>query len=1067
MPQEPATLQVLVALEVKTKIYIPKYGSLYVMYKDVHDVSGQKAPAIASLQRKPLTGELFLRTIPRRAQQYATSLIKMIESDEDITSEKKECVFADVSTSVLRLRYGAVIPYLRAILNTRDIDALTRPDVMSFASSLRESEEQVYFYSIAKVGNADTLTSKDFICDRTKRIMTKLDMNAIYFIDAAAVTGRMDLLTSAPVLDYVDRMRSKAGTLFEAVIETGDVQALTSNDTMSYAKSLNTAAEMYFGAIARIGDAQALTSQRIRDHVTPQIAGDFYSIIVESGDVETLTSQKVMSFASWKKDIFYKAIAETGEIQALTNDAFLKLAESFGSDTPVYLKAIAHGGRLNEYLLNENNIDRLRGLLSENTVEFLKAVASTGRAEILTSGRILNFISELDEKGCNAYLRALSNGKTSLLEDNVIRIVSAFDKEIRSRYVEVLIGVFISDPTSFYQSRLTSASMIEFIAGIGKTAAVSYLYQLARYENYRGDLRKRWEMLTSDKTVNATVVRFLREIGENGAACLDAIGDISDNISDVSVSVFNGLQLIEDISSGMRRRITHLNNDAARKYFYELIRYRFIYSNYPDLTRGTNLLDAEIITAEAVELANSMAGDAGIYFRTIANAKCPKSITNANTISYATRLQPHLRDAFLYTAAELDERGTAILIDLCKRLKPSSLLRENSNTIADIVRNGLHELVTDRQSLDAVTLYLESRYLQLPEPTKSNISSYEKETGVYLRELGITRSLSVIQARMALSLHLGKASENDEYDEEGADDTSTNVAGLLDAINNAEEYEITLYDITADAAMHYAMLQRSQKLELILSVLTRESAEPEASETLALYLNETVINAAVNELASKKYTDQKAKLKQIMTDQGYEEAYSYAKKAFKNHRVIALLNFVDSFDIRMEENVIIEASRSTDPLAFDNRDLGACIFLPSGEAKESIIDYCTDPRGYLIRYAEEGRTIGAAVCVFSEGRLFVNSIEGMPVFNSKGIFEMVYEDVLSRARSLGLKEVCFNAAPYNNLPNEFVDFLRSKGLTTDTVSSDFLGSFGGQLDVEKGMDMEVFRVHNEQGESSG
>jgi hypothetical protein len=111
----------------------------------------------------------------------------------------------------------------------------------------------------------------------------------------------------------------------------------------------------------------------------------------------------------------------------------------------------------------------------------------------------------------------------------------------------------------------------------------------------------------------------------------------------------------------------------------------------------------------------------------------------------------------------------------------------------------------------------------------------------------------------------------------------------------------------------------------------------------------------------------------------------------------------------------------------------ACVYLPSGARSEEILKYCKDDNFILVRYDVGNQTLGSAICYMKDNIFLVDSVEGHRRFRNPKIFEIVYNDLIERAREKKAKMVVFNINVYNETPRKFIEYLSRKNLPKERI----------------------------------
>jgi hypothetical protein len=106
----------------------------------------------------------------------------------------------------------------------------------------------------------------------------------------------------------------------------------------------------------------------------------------------------------------------------------------------------------------------------------------------------------------------------------------------------------------------------------------------------------------------------------------------------------------------------------------------------------------------------------------------------------------------------------------------------------------------------------------------------------------------------------------------------------------------------------------------------------------------------------------------------------------------------------------------------------ACVYLPNGASCEDILEYCRDDNFVLVRYDIGNQTLGSAICYMENGIFLVDSVEGHRRFRKPKIFEIVYNDLIERAKQKNAETIVFNKDALNKTPQAFIEYLSTKNI---------------------------------------
>jgi hypothetical protein len=343
----------------------------------------------------------------------------------------------------------------------------------------------------------------------------------------------------------------------------------------------------------------------------------------------------------------------------------------------------------------------------------------------------------------------------------------------------------------------------------------------------------------------------------------------------------------------------------------------------------------------------------------------------------------------------------------------------------EIVNDNLDELIEDKRSLDSVIVYLKSKK-ELPRPHKTNIKDYEKVALEYIKsKYGIKKDLRINQILMLYSLN------------------DNEIKNVVEFVNKSEEKNVKFYSLKAgektldDYLKNYSE-EKLMEYAVISIVGSRDkNKEKEAIDVIKQIIDEKVINRAKNEFNNdKQLRSEIGKLFRVAKDEetkkkAYEEAYHLLEQT-DNKYILDVLRAINFKDVEIPPTTVVKAVESKNPIDYDSRVQIACVYLPRSR---NVIKYCKDPKISLVRYDIGGETLGSVICYFDDkNKVFlVDSVEGHRRFRNDKIFEIVYNDLIERAQTIGADIVAINENVHTETSKQFVKYLEKRGLERGRV----------------------------------
>jgi len=343
---------------------------------------------------------------------------------------------------------------------------------------------------------------------------------------------------------------------------------------------------------------------------------------------------------------------------------------------------------------------------------------------------------------------------------------------------------------------------------------------------------------------------------------------------------------------------------------------------------------------------------------------------------------------------------------------------ELDHMLYQIINEDLDHLIKDRESLETVVTYIKSGK-RLPKPDENNIKDYPRVAIEYAKsKYDLTKDITMDQLLMLLAIK---------------DDNRIREA--VDIVNKAKESNVKYYSFekTEIKELHYS-IEELFRYSVIAVVGSRDKyKEKQAVDAIAKIVGEKAVNKARNEF----YTKYKHLLKDVIAAMpDYKRAWDILRQT-NSEAIVDVLNAVHYKDVNISSARFVKAVESKNPLDYDSRVQLVCVYLPGGKG---VLKYCMDERFMLVRYDIGGETLGSAICYIEGDIMLVDSVEGHRRFRNKKIFEIVYNDLIERAKERKVKMVVFNKNVGNETPRRFIEHIGRKGLEAKKV--------GMKLDTE-------------------
>ncbi|MBU5682440.1 MAG: hypothetical protein KQA34_01885 [Candidatus Aenigmarchaeota archaeon] len=363
----------------------------------------------------------------------------------------------------------------------------------------------------------------------------------------------------------------------------------------------------------------------------------------------------------------------------------------------------------------------------------------------------------------------------------------------------------------------------------------------------------------------------------------------------------------------------------------------------------------------------------------------------------------------------------------------------SSRELYKVINLGLDNLVRDKKDLYAIAIYIKSNK-ELPLPTKNNIDNYLDLALNHLKsKYGLKKDINYDQLLLLFSTQRHLREE------------------IINLVNISKEVNPKYYSLSikdGDNSLNYSR-KDLEKYSIIAIVGSKnKNLEKEAIKIISSIVGEKTVNRARNEFY-KNYRNLIREIANAFNEKNYEKAISILKQT-NNEAIIDVINAINYRDVNINSNVV-KAVESKNPLDYDNRIQMACVYLPYGARMEDgILKYCKDDRIKLIKYDIGNKTLGSAICYLEDKKLLVDSIEGHRRFRKEEIFEIVYRDLIERAKEWGVEIVIFNTNVMNETSRKFLDYLKRKNLEEKEIEMKL--NTGAYLEAKKPIRGYIVRI---------
>ncbi|MDE1850553.1 MAG: hypothetical protein KGH54_02035 [Candidatus Micrarchaeota archaeon] len=352
--------------------------------------------------------------------------------------------------------------------------------------------------------------------------------------------------------------------------------------------------------------------------------------------------------------------------------------------------------------------------------------------------------------------------------------------------------------------------------------------------------------------------------------------------------------------------------------------------------------------------------------------------------------------------------------------------------ICKIIGLGLEQVAITKQGLRNVIAYAASGGAFL-RPTRENLKDYEKELLAHLKKkYGLLKDLTMEEMGMLSGLGRAKIRKG------------------IRIINESEDESVKKYSLAnqQQLALDYTVEQLREYAAVALLGSKDAKREGKAVGVFSEIVGRDTLNRARNEI-NTKYRELKKSIF-AMARAGPADALLYQRicamlAGTKNEFIIDTLDGANYSDMSVKNAGFVRAAESRNILDYDSRKQMACVFLPRSN---DVYGYAADKEIVMVKYEIGKKRLGGAICSVTGGNFLVDSVEGHRFFRKNAVFEIVFNDLIERAREKNADRIVFGRDGAGETSKKFIKYIENKGLKDMTI--DFSIKKNVYLETEKG-----------------
>ncbi|MDE1870495.1 MAG: hypothetical protein KGH71_05980 [Candidatus Micrarchaeota archaeon] len=357
---------------------------------------------------------------------------------------------------------------------------------------------------------------------------------------------------------------------------------------------------------------------------------------------------------------------------------------------------------------------------------------------------------------------------------------------------------------------------------------------------------------------------------------------------------------------------------------------------------------------------------------------------------------------------------------------------EGGGVICKIIKLDLDEVCTNKHGVKCVIMYAASGGAFL-RPTKQNLKNYERELLAHLKgKYGLSKELTMEEMGMLAGLGRNKIRKG------------------IQIINDSQDESVKKYSLRNQQLLRLDYTKEQLAEYAAVALLGSRDAKKEA-KAIGIFseiVGRDKLNRARNEI-NTKYRELKAGIF-AMAKANSGDALLYQRicamlAEAKNEFIGDTLEGINCNDLSVKSAGFVRAAESRNILDYDSRVQMACVFLPRSN---DVYGYAADDEIVMVKYEIGKKRLGGAICSMTGGNFLVDSVEGHRIFRKDSIFEIVFSDLVERAREKNAQRIVFGKNGANKTSQMFIKYIEGKGLKDMTV--EFRIKKNVYLETEKG-----------------